>query len=118
MLSRKNRLNLRHYFSEVRSNGKKISSFSFSIYYNQNTLQTAPTIGFVISKKVSKKANKRNRMRRVLANSIKPLLTEINSDLQIILFIYKDFSQYKQPYINQELIDALTKGNLIAKRVK
>lgn len=108
MLPKKNRLNIRTYFSAIRGTGKKLSSNYFSFYFRQNDTISNPQINIVVSKKVAKSAIKRNRMRRALHTSMLPLLDRIPSNTQGIFFVYKDFSNIKTQEL-QEIIASMLK---------
>ncbi len=109
MLPKKNRLNIRTYFSVIRGTGKKLSSNYFSFYYRQKKDAISnPQINIVVSKKVAKSAIKRNRMRRVLHTAMLPLLPKIPTNTQGIFFVYKDFSNIKTQEL-QEIIESMLK---------
>lgn len=115
MLQKKNLLNIRTYFTEIRGNGKKISTPYFSIYFKLQSDQTEPQFNTIISKKVTKLAVKRNRIRRLLNIALRDLLSDINPQIQALIFVYKDFSLLKMPEVKQILIKSFSEAKLISK---
>ncbi|MDQ3239763.1 MAG: ribonuclease P protein component [bacterium] len=113
MLSKANRLDIKKYFSQIRGNGKKLTGIDFAIYYRLGPNQTKPGISTVISKKVTKSAVKRNRMRRLIHTAMTHMLHSLSPNFQCIFFVYHDFSLKKSQDLTDELINIFTKANLL-----
>jgi ribonuclease P protein component len=113
MLPKRNRLNIRRYFTEIRGNGKKLSSQNYAIYFRLNPEQKESQFNTVISKKVSKSAVKRNRMRRLIHTALSTLKPDINPQMQGMFFMYKDFSTQTSIQVTEEIKELLKKANLL-----
>jgi len=81
MLKRENRLKSRSSFSATYHNNLTIGCESLVIYLGkEKPHQDCPTrVGFVVSKKVHKRAVKRNRIKRIIRENIRLIL---KSDLE------------------------------------
>jgi ribonuclease P protein component len=65
-------------FDLVRKKGKLIHSINFSLSVLKRESGEAPRFGFVIPNKVVPKAHDRNRIKRVLSESIRFQLSSVN----------------------------------------
>lgn len=97
MIAKKYRFNLR--IKENQSiflKNKKHSSL-FSIYFNKNNLGYM-RVNVVVSKKISKKAVQRNRIKRQLFALIEKILDVCKKDLDLIIIIRKEstFTKYHE----------------------
>jgi len=84
MLSFKNRLKKEKDFKRVFDYGKSISSDLISVKYLINEMENS-RVGFIVSKKVSKKAVLRNRIKRVLRESVRKEIKQLNRGYDIII---------------------------------
>lgn len=66
MLSRENRLTKKADFENVRQNGKFVKAPFLSISFFDRGDEKPSRFGFIVSKKISTKANVRNRVKRKL----------------------------------------------------
>ena len=106
MLSQENRLDIRTYYSEIRGHGKKVFDPYFSLYYRQQN-DTPPRLNTIISKKISKAATKRNRMRRLIHQAAQELIPQIKLGFDGLFFVHKDFSQESSTTITQKIKEML-----------
>jgi len=60
-------------------------------------------IGFVVSKKVSKSAVRRNSLRRRASGIVEEIYKDIKKPQKIIVLIRKDFSELKPEQIKNEI---------------
>jgi ribonuclease P protein component len=88
-------------FSSVFSFRKRFSSNNFVVHYKPNA-NNYPQIGFVVSKKVAKKAVDRNYMRRVLREFCRNELTA-NFSVDVIIQVKKRFENTEFLIVNYEL---------------
>ena len=73
-----------------------------------------PRIGIIVSKKVAKKAVVRNRIRRILAEAIRPHLGHIRTNADVVVVVLPDFRAEKTRQVNK-IIDALFKQAFLLK---
>ena len=96
MLKKENRLKNKRAFSATYKNNQSTSDNSLILYAGkQKEDKNCPTrVGFVVSKKVHKRATKRNRIKRLIRETIRLMfknneLAEINN-YQSLIFIAKE----------------------------
>ncbi len=102
MLPKKNRLTQKKDFDSVFKNGKTIKS-DFLIFKFLKNRFNENRFGFIVSKKVSNKATKRNlikrRLRKVVADNLKDLKDNKSLDVVVITLpgiLNKDFSEMQK----------------------
>ena len=79
MLQKENRLKKRSAFTATYRTGKSFHSMGATVFVGKEKKNENPTrVGFVVSKKVHKRAVKRNRLKRLLRESYRQLLKENN----------------------------------------
>ncbi len=95
MLKKQNRLNSKFAFNATYKN-RNIVSDDFLILYagRLKTDKSCPTrVGFVVSKKVHKRATKRNRIKRLMRENIRLMFLSENNDIinnyQSLIFVAK-----------------------------
>ncbi len=106
-LPKKYRLKKRKDFAQVKIKGKLInqSLFGFLILEGQNN--PFPVFGFIVSKKVSLRAVKRNRVRRLLAEAVYPLLPQVKPGAKIIILAKKGLVQADLEKVKKEVANVL-----------
>lgn len=112
MLPRENRLRKKKEFDRVFKEGNSFKNDLFLIKVADNELDTS-RFGFVVSKKVSKKAVRRNKIKRWLRESTRPLLKDMkrNVDCTVISFPSINDSSFQE--IQEHLITTLKKAELL-----
>ncbi len=97
MLSQKHRLAKRNDIQRVFKQGKGVKSSFLYFKAVENNLSCA-RFAFVVSKKISKKSTERNRIRRLLRESVRNNMVEKNYDIVIIVLpeILKIISDFKK----------------------
>ncbi len=71
-------------FQRVRKQGRNVTSRLLAIAWMPNdTTQTR--IGFVVSKRISKHAVRRNYIKRILSEAIRPLLPELSGNWDVVI---------------------------------
>lgn len=71
-------------FQHVRQQGRNIASRLLILTFAPNDLATL-RIGFVVSKRVSKHAVKRNYVKRLLSEAIRPVLADIPAGWDLVI---------------------------------
>ena len=98
MLSLKNRLKKQKDFENVFKNGRGFKEGSLYLKIDKNNLQSSR--GFVVSKKFSKKAINRNRIKRILREVVKERIDAVKKGMDIVIVvspeIKADFQELKE----------------------
>jgi len=99
MLSFRNRLKKQKDFEKIFKNGKSFKQGSLYLKINKNDLQSS-RFGFIISKKFSKKAVERNRIKRILREIVKERIEEVVKGLDVAIIVNPetkaDFQELKK----------------------
>ena len=96
MIKKQNRLKSRLAFNKIYKTSKSIASSSLILYIDkEKTDKSCPTrVGFVVSKKVHKRAVKRNRIKRLIRENIRLMFKcdseEINRYQNLIFIARKN----------------------------
>ena len=96
MLKRQNRLNNKSAFKATYNNNNVVSDKKIVLYAGKvKTDEVRPTrVGFVVSKKISKRAVKRNRIKRLMRENIRLILKNDNfpilNNFQSLIFMAKN----------------------------
>jgi len=86
MFKKENRLSTNFEFNITRKHGKKLAGELFYLYYlKPNNYQGSTKIGIVVSNKLHKVAAKRNRIKRLFRESLKPHLEKLPKNLWIVV---------------------------------
>ncbi len=89
MFSARYRIN-RKEFNEVKNQGKIYHSRSFSLIVFQRNDSEASRFGFVISKKVAKKASQRNKIKRVLRELVREFIPRLKGGFSCIFLVRQE----------------------------
>lgn len=103
MLKKINRLSKRKDFQEIKEKGKIYQSPIFGLALIKKE-EDVKQFGFIISKKISKRAVDRNKIKRYLADSVKNNLDKIPTGIKAIFLAKKDLLGKKYEEINAEVI--------------
>lgn len=86
MLRKENRLLTTYEYNKVRREGNKYNSQLFYLYYLELKDSTKPTrVGIVLSKKFSKIAVERNRVKRVFSEVIRLNLNKVKGGFWVVI---------------------------------
>ncbi len=101
-LPKKFRLKKQKKFDKVKRQGQVIHSplFAVSILKGQSD---GPKFGFVVSKKIDKKAVVRNKIRRWLSEAVRILLPQLHQDVYAVFFVKKDIKDANFQKIKKEI---------------
>jgi len=121
MLPKKNRLTSDYNFRMVRRKGRRISSPFFDLYYLERRRAPSPRLagyppsrfGFVVSTKLDKRAVKRNRVKRVFREAIRPLLPEIKDGFDFVFWVRRRSLEMKSDRMQAVIETVLKKSGLL-----
>ena len=88
MLKRKNRLPSSDLFKNVFLKGNKVGNRCFVLIYLKNDLSYS-RVGIIVSKKVSKLATVRNKIKRRIRNCIRELLPYLTNNWDLVIVAKK-----------------------------
>lgn len=98
----------------VYKKGQVVRGQYFSIKYANNLKRTKFRVAVVVSKKVSKSAVVRNRIRRRLYEAIREIQTQIKQPFDIVIMVYsKDLSKLQSKELRRLLNKQLKTAKII-----
>jgi len=117
MLSRFHRLPSSQ-INGVMRRGKRIAGETIQIIMRKSEADVRRTSGgprfaIVVSTKIDKRATRRNRMKRLLSESIRHLLPRLHSPVDCIVVVRKDFSRKLQTETEPMVTDIFQKAGLL-----
>ncbi len=101
MLSKDRRLNLKKKFKWVAS-GKKVYTGHFKLMYRFSN-NPHPKVGIALSSQLFRKANKRNRARRLTSRVVENVYKKLRKDLNLVIMPKPEVLNTKQEDLFQEL---------------
>ena len=106
MLKRENRIRLKKEFTEIKNKGRVLYSpfFGWLTYKENDDLKK---FGFIVSKKISKKAVDRNRIRRILSEIIRKNLDKFENGTRVVFLVKKEILNKKMIDIEKEIFKFL-----------
>lgn len=109
MLAKENRLNKAKDYGKVFKRSRPVFSEHMAIRKVTNH-SNASRFGFVVSNKISKRATKRNALRRKLRSVIQTNLPMIDKGFDFVILVKKDFPlPYNFDQVREELMYLLSK---------
>jgi len=122
MLPRKNRLDLKKEFLQIKKRGEFVKGkfFDFLFQKQQSTFSgqasamifQPPAFAFIVSKKIDKRATKRNRIKRLLSEVTRSFLPEIQPGIKGVFLAKKEILGKNFSEIKTEVEETFKKGNL------
>jgi ribonuclease P protein component len=112
-LNRASRLRKSSEFQRVRQQGRSITSRLLILAWTSNDVAQL-RIGFVVSKRISKRAVDRNYLKRLLGEAIRPLLPELTPGWDIVLSARKDTLTADLHTLEQDVPVLLRRARLLA----
>ena len=106
MLKRENRIRLKKEFTEIKNKGRVLYSpfFGWLTYKENDDLKK---FGFIVSKKISKKAVDRNRIRRILSEIIRKNLDKFQNGTRVVFLTKKEILGKKYDEVEKEIFKLL-----------
>jgi ribonuclease P protein component len=114
MLSSKNRLKKKKDFEAVFKKGETIRGGMFFLKIS-STSNKDSRIGFVVSKKISKKAVERNKIKRRLREALRYALPSLKNSFDIVCVALPNIKTNTFKEIKQEIEEALKRKKLMNK---
>lgn len=99
-LAKDYRLKGKKEFNRVKGKGKLTEGPFFSLLVLDKQEKNGPKFGFIVSKKIDKRAVERNRIRRLLARAAREILPEARKDVRVIFLVKK---RIKEAGLNEVL---------------
>lgn len=112
MLTRANRLTGAGKFDKVKEEGSLFQNESFAIAVLSRKDKEPSRFGFVVSNKISKKANIRNKIKRILREAVKTNLPKLKSGFDVIFLVKKKALAKQTKDIMDEVPVVFKKANL------
>lgn len=113
MLPQKNRLTKKSNFEKVKNKGKMFQSASFGLLVLVRNDKKFSRFGFIVSTKVSKRAVKRNRIKRTFRLAVNSLLEAVKDGYDFVFLVKKDAIEIKQDELKKEIKIAFSKTGVI-----
>lgn len=102
MLQKINRLTKKTDFDQVFKRGKTVKT-NFLLFYAFTTKEKASRFGFVVSKKISTKANERNAIKRRLRQATLGQLKNLKKPMDVIVIALRGIKEKKFSQIQEEV---------------
>jgi ribonuclease P protein component len=114
MIGRSNRFHGRASIQRLYKSGKLVRSASLSLRYAPNSRRTEYRLAVVVSRKVSKSAVVRNRIRRRLYEHVRILSASIPVSHDLIITVYdENMAEMPATGLNEEVVKLFNKADLI-----
>ncbi len=102
MLKRENRIRLKKEFLEIKDKGKiKYSPFFGLVFLKKD--DDLKKVGFIVSKKISKRAVDRNKIRRIFSEIMRKNLDKLEAGSRIVFLAKKEILGKKMVEIKEEV---------------
>jgi len=113
MLPKVSRLSKAPDFKKVKEEGKLLQSEDFGLAYFTRGDVLPSKFGFVVSTKISKKATERNRVKRMLRESVRKVISEVKPGVDILFLGKKSLLKTTFDKTTKEVRQSLVKANLL-----
>jgi ribonuclease P protein component len=100
-------------FQRVRQQGRSIASRLLILAWVPNEARTS-RVGFVVSKRISKYAVRRNYIKRLLGEAIRPYITEMRGGWDIVLSARQPVVAADLSTLQREIVTLLQRARLLA----
>jgi len=114
VLPQENRLALRKELHRLQKKGRIAHFPLFSLLIGQNQTKVS-RFGFIISKKIDKRAVRRNRIKRLLREAIRCLLPQIEKGYDVVFLVKKGIARQDYQTILLAVKKALKRECLLLK---
>ncbi|MBI3385254.1 ribonuclease P protein component [Candidatus Gottesmanbacteria bacterium] len=103
MLAKKNRLSLTTGYQKLKTSGKWLNRSFFNLLYSDKFPSNNPHVAIVVGNKVSPLATKRNRLKRLISEAIRPFLSSLPENFTLAIFAKKEINDKNLGEIKTEL---------------
>ncbi len=103
MLRNENRLTEKTHFENVRQNGKFVSTPLFSVSFLDRKDNKPSRFGFIVSKKLSTKANVRNKVKRILRELVRKNLSSVKAGFDFVIIAKSGIMKQSSDTIESKL---------------
>jgi ribonuclease P protein component len=111
-LNRTLRLRKSSDFQRVRQQGRYLTSSLLTLAWVPNH-EAVLRIGFVVSKRIAKHAVKRNYIKRLLSEAVRPHLAELPTGWDIVITARNQVITANLPILEQEIVTLLRRARLL-----
>jgi len=113
MLPKKNRLDLKEELLKIKKNGRIIGGWLFNFLFQKTAADfESPAFAFVVSKKIDKRATKRNRVKRLLSDAVRNFLPQIQPGIKGVFLAKKEILGKSFAEVKEEVEKVFKKENL------
>ena len=113
MITRTNRFHGHGSLKHLYANGKTVRAAGLSLRYNTNPKRDKYRAAVVVSKKVSKSAVTRNRIRRRIYENVRILFGSINTPHDLLITVYDEkIADMPAAKLSQEIQKLLKKAHV------
>lgn len=116
MLPQANRLKDKKDFSQVLTKGEIIQTPVFGLAFVQESSNPSQ-FGFIISNKISKKAHERNKIKRILKETVRELLSKANNGFKVVFLAKHKILFTPKEDLVKDINQTLDKAGIIKKQV-
>lgn len=113
MLPKEYRFPLKTDLNKIKQTGKVINTPYFNLLYERQPAQKVPLFAVVSGLKVSKKAFKRNKLKRQILSGVREELTKIDKSANLIFFMKKPIIELKYQDLKKIVINSIRKTGLL-----
>lgn len=110
MLPKSKRLNLKTDFQKIVKTGTRYGHDWFSLFIQQANNSKA---GIAVGVKITNKANRRNRMRRLISAACQKCLPKLSREASLLFIARKDFSGHTSDEVAEIIEKLLQKAHLL-----
>jgi ribonuclease P protein component len=114
MLPKENRLTSDYQFRRVRSRGVRVNTPLFGLSYLKKGTPVSSRFGFVVSKKIDKRAVKRNYIKRLFREGVRSVIAEVGDGYDIVFWVRRAALEAKTEELWSAIKNALERGGIIA----
>lgn len=112
MLKKENRITLKNDFDQVFKQGSSFYNKILGIKVLDNKKDSS-RLGIIVSNKVSKKAVKRNQLKRIIRDFFYKNLARLSLGKDVVVIALPEMSNKEKKEINESLLEALNKKKLL-----
>ena len=112
MLKKEYRLIKDQEFKNVFKHGRTLYTPFLTIKIVKNNL-THPRFGFIVSKKISKRAVQRNKLKRRLREIVRLNLPLIKKNVDVVFFTKSSLLSLNFPALKKEVLTLLKRGGIL-----